>query len=406
MATSGKRIAALCAIAALTIGACAPGVSGSKGGEKRRTGRTTHAFCKVGTPDAWKKHRARTTYKTPPSPRAYEGVVSPDGKKIFAEESTDRLTRVVLRTPGGGRKVIDQMPQTRSKKLQQFVLWDFDGRWLVYQVSYDAENMNDWAIYAWDSETGEKPFRITRNTANGPFLFLRAQGGKAAWTQGGGGAGRKQVHVYDLRSRHDQVVRTGMVSPVTVSGDLVVWREAFSATAPVKVQAASLTTGRGAKLPEQLAKIKGTTFVTGSSDGSTWAWTSPDMRKLYAWQKGWKTSALVATLGEGQFFDQMEIAGNLITWQDESGLWAADLRSHSMTRLNQDGVPHANGDKLLVSYQTGGFSKDPADYQGTTAYVLTASRLAPLPSCLGWVPLEQPPTETAAPDAPADPAAL
>ncbi|MFJ5548674.1 hypothetical protein [Streptomyces sp. NPDC093225] len=357
-------------------------------------------------PEPWRKARAGTTYTTAANPRAYEGVVSPDGKKIFAEESDGRVTRVVMRTPGGGQTLIDQMPQARSKRLQQYVLWGFDGRWLVYEASFDAENMNDWAIYAWDAKAGGRPFRITRNTANGPFLFLRARGGKAAWAQGGGGGGRKQVHVYDLQSRSDQVVRTGMVSPVTVSGDLVVWREAFSASTPVQVRAASLSTGRGARLPEQVAKVKGTTFITGSSDGRAWAWTSPDMRKLYAWKKGWKTSALVATVSEGQFFDQMEIAGDLITWQDDSGLWAADLRSQSMTRLNKDGVPHANGDKLLVSYQTGGFSKDPAAYKGTTAYVLTASRLEPLTPCRGWAPIPQPADETAAPDGPAEPALL
>ncbi|WP_406282019.1 hypothetical protein [Embleya sp. NBC_00896] len=322
-------------------------------------------------------------------------MVSADGDTLFAIDTENgRSELVYLKGKGQEKHVIHALDTADAGRKVQYGSSQFDGRWLLFDVAFDAENWNDWALYAWDSTAAAAPFLVTRHDKSvpGPFLFTHLRDGKAAWAEGIPD-GRKAVHLYDLAGRADSVVRTGHTSPVFVAGDLLGWREAPGPREPVLVKAVSLRTGQPVALPPVIAKIRGTAHVAG--DGRIWTWVSPDYTTLYAWQPGWEDSATIARAKEGEHIDQMQLAGDLVTWVGGEAVWAADIRSHSRTTLTpQYGSVASNGDSLLVTYLTGGYSKDPAKQQGTTSYVLRAPDLEPLPTCAKWVPVPQPLDET------------
>ncbi|MFC7218441.1 hypothetical protein ACFQLX_09705 [Streptomyces polyrhachis] len=354
-------------------------------------------------PAPWAEAEKRRRHLSEPGTDRRATAVSTDGRTLFAVESTAAGTELVrLAGEAGPRQVVHRLDPADSPTRAQYGSTRFDGRWLVFQVAHDAENWNDWALYAWDSTGDAAPFLIVRHDKSvpGPFLFVQLLDGRAGWAQGTAG-GKKDIHLYDLAARRDSVVRTGDTSPVFRTGDLLGWREPAgpgqqSSRGAVSIRAVSMRTGRPAALPPVIAAIRGTAHISG--DGRTWAWVSPDYRTLYAWRPGWKGSATIARAAEGEHIDQMELVGDLITWVGGKAVWAADLRSHSRTTLTPEyGGVVANGQALLVTYLTGGYSKDPAKQAGSTSYVLLAPELDPLPDCPSWTPVPQPSDETGMP---------
>ncbi|MGW1365140.1 hypothetical protein ACWCQP_48200, partial [Streptomyces chartreusis] len=355
-------------------------------------------FCKVKRPSEWATQEKRREYQSSPGFDRRGIAVSSDGSILFAIESEGSNSRLVqLRDKGTTKHVIYSLKQVGEGKRIQFGSTRFDGRWLLFEIAYDAENWNDWALYAWDSNGDSAPFQITRHDKSivGPFLFVQVRDGKAAWAEGVAG-GKKAVHLFNLASRKDSVVHTGQTSPVFLAGDIVGWREAPSSKDPVLLRAVSIRTGKPVQLPPIISKIRGAAHVAG--DGKTWTWVSPDYRTLYAWKPGWEESATIAKAAQDEHIDQMELSGDLVTWIGGKAIWAADLRSHSRTTLTSEyGSVVSNGDALLVTYLTGGYSKQASKKQGTTSYVLRTPELNPLPNCASWTPVPQPPNETGAP---------
>ncbi|MEV0092222.1 hypothetical protein [Streptomyces sp. NPDC050738] len=413
MATSGRRLAlgVVCLALACTFG-CTSASGGTHDGaastkaspsatpsgpptaSRRPTGppvKKSGDFCQVKRPGAWADAEAKRQYQSSAGLDRRGTAVNSSGDTIFAVDARKGRNELVrLESGGRSRHVVHSLnPMAGGKKLQ-YGSMRFDGRWLIFEVDYDAENMNDWEIYAWDSTADNAPFKLARHDKSipGPFLFAYVKDGKAAWTEGAKG-GKKEIHLFDLAGRKDSVVHTGQVSPVFLAGDLLGWREASSAKAPVFLKAVSIRTGKPAQLPPVVAAVRGSAYVT--SDGSTWAWVDAEYSTLYAWKPGWKESATIAKAAEGENIDQMELAGDLITWVGGKAIWAADLRSHSRTTLTPEyGTTLSNGDALLVTYMKGGFTKDPSKRRGTTSYVLKVPELPPLAECATWTSVPQP----------------
>ncbi|MFJ3903659.1 hypothetical protein [Streptomyces sp. NPDC090025] len=343
-------------------------------------------FCQVPRPDGWRAAAEQRRHPSPPGLDRRAVALGPDGSTVFAVETgRGRSELVRLATPGRPRRVIHTLDPTPSGRVAQYGSVRFDGRWLVYEVAHDAANPDDWEIHAWDSAADTRPFLFRRHdrTVPGPFLFVQAHGGRAAWTEGASRGGRTAVHVYDLAARADSVVRTGSLSPVFLAGDTLGWRSQTGPGRPPVVRAVSLRTGEPVRLPPVIAALRDTAHVAG--DGRTWAWVSTDYQILYAWRPGWREPALVARAAEGEHIDQMELAGDLITWVGGRAVWAADLRGHSRTTLTPAyGGVVASGGSLLVTYAAAGPSKDPAQRGGTTSYVLRTPELAALPACPSW----------------------
>jgi hypothetical protein len=358
-------------------------------------------FCKQEQPRAWKQEVRTGAIAVP----ADHGLIleESDGKEsgYFAQDVRDGRTELIWKRDGGTPMTLAKLPDPANN---QFWNVRFDGRWVVFGINYDLKDSNNWKIFAWDSRGTRSPWLIADNQKRpAPYLYLRLHRGKAAWVQGersrsGRLDGPKEIHLYDLTRGKDSVVHSGHVAPAFFAGDLLVWPEAFKPDEPTRLQAVSIISGRPAKLPPPIAGLRD--LPSTASDGTTWAWASPDHRSLYAWRADWESAITVGQAREGDFYDAVAVVGNLVTWTGTEATWAADLRSHSFTRLTpQYGSAQGSHGRILVGYQK---KLTKAGTPDQTSYMVQADRLPPLPTCEAWKPLAPPSPSPGTPAAESD----
>lgn len=337
-------------------------------------------FCRVDTPASWKQAQAAGMLQAARDESLDPMAVAPDGSSVIAASRRDgRVTLVWVRDHGRERTTIYTAADSGQGGLG---LADFDGRWLVFGVLASNDVGSKWELFAWDSRAGGAPKSIARthvgadgNPVPGPFLYPWVDNGKATWVQGVGNGKKdqkltdvqRQVHLYDLASGTDKIVRTGRMAPSFFAGDTLVWPEAFAIDTPTKLTAATAG-GKPGSLPAALAAADGS--PASASDGTTWAWTGVGNKNLYAWRAGWPAPVTVV---EGEAIDWVRVAGDVITWTDPTATWAADLRGRAYTRITpQYGGSNSHGSAVVVSY--------PGPDKRSVGYVFTSAGLAPL-SC-------------------------
>jgi len=197
----------------------------------------------------------------------------------------------------------------------------------------------------------------------------------AAWTAGRAD-GTTALHRYAFATGTDSVVRAGHPGAPFRYGDDLVWPESPRPGALTRLRAVRLATGAPATLPGPLAAVRGPAFVVGTDTGVA-AWVDPDVRTLRVWRAGWSAPVTVRHVGTGRNVQWVRAAGPLVTWDDGTAQWAADLRSGAYTRLTpRYGYTEAAGDALAVGYA-------PATKGGGTAApsLVRVSALPPLPTC-------------------------
>ncbi|MET8701310.1 hypothetical protein ABZW10_20950 [Kitasatospora sp. NPDC004723] len=337
-------------------------------------------FCKVDTPDAWKRAQTAGALQAAPGESLDPMAVSPDGSSVIAASRHDgRVALVWVRDQGRERTTVYTAANAGQGGLG---LADFDGRWLVFSVLASNDVGSKWELLAWDSRAGGEPRSIARtqvgadgNAVPGPFLYPWVNNGKATWVQGFSDGSKdqkladvqRQVHLYDLASGSDRIVHTGRMAPSFFAGDTLVWPEAFAIDTPTKLTGVT-EQGAPSSLPEALAAADGS--PASASDGTTWAWTGAGNKNLYAWRAGWPAPVTVV---EGDAIDWVHVAGDVITWTDPTATWAADLRGRAYTQITPKyGGTNSHGSAVVVSY--------PGPDKRSVSYVFTSGGLAPL-SC-------------------------
>ncbi|MEU8764133.1 hypothetical protein [Streptomyces sp. NPDC048659] len=335
-------------------------------------------FCKVDTPAAWKQAQTAGTLQASQGESLNPMAVAPDGSSVIAaSKAGGRVTLLWVRENGRKRTTIYTDDNDGKGGLG---LADFDGRWVVFTVLASNDVGSTWELFAWDSQAGGAPKRIAKspvdaggNPVPGPFMYPWVNDGKATWVQGVGDGPKdqkltdvqRQVHLYDLASATDKVVRTGRMAPSFFAGDTLVWPEAFAIDTPTKLSTVT-SQGTPGGLPKALAAADGS--PASASDGTTWAWTGVDHKNLYAWRAGWPAPVIVV---EGASIDWVHVAGDVITWTDPTATWAADLRGRAYTQMTpQYGGTNSHGTAVVVSY--------PGPDKRSVSYVFTSAGLAPL----------------------------
>jgi hypothetical protein len=261
----------------------------------------------------------------------------------------------------------------------------FDGRWLVWSECHSLEDCGDWDIRAWDSNSGQvidiaAAPRVVGATVQGP---LAVQGpvvseGKAAWVQANQ-SGQAEVHLYSLVERRDRVLSAGKAAslPVFWGSKLLWWERDIPGQRLGHFAMADVMTGEQLALPEPLASIRSLGSLAASNE--LLAWTG-DNRSLSVWRPGEAEASQIFTADMGDYVEFIAIAGDLVTWGGTETQWAADLRSHSVTRVTQQyGWRYTNGNTLVVTQPI-------AEKAQTKGYisevdVVDATRLPPLPAC-------------------------
>ncbi|MER5933563.1 hypothetical protein [Streptomyces sp. NPDC002054] len=344
------------------------------------TGPDATTFCRAALPADWQRAQTSGALTAASGETLDPIAVAPDGKSVFAVSRAAGAPALVwLREHGTRRTTVHTAAHPERGG---FGLADFDGRWLVFSVLHSNDIASKWDLYAWDSVSGGAPRRIAQSALGpdgavvpGPFLYPWVHRGRATWVQAVGDGTRnqklsdiqRQVHLYDLATGSDRIVRSGHMAPSFFAGETVVWPEAFAMDTPVKLAAADAA-GNPVQLPAALSAAEGS--PSPASDGTTWAWTGADRRTLYAWRAGWAAPAVVV---RGESIDWVRVASDVITWTDPVATWGADVRTRAYTQLTaQHGGSISHGRAVAVS--------QPAADGRPAGYVLSGADLAPL-SC-------------------------
>ncbi|MEV0843224.1 hypothetical protein AB0I55_27240 [Actinocatenispora sera] len=335
-------------------------------------------FCAVPQPASWRRALRSDRLTQRAGEILVVHAVGADGGTAVLDDRTGDERTVVFRRDGHSTRVL----RLAHPDTDQLYGAAFDGRYLVFSVSHNPNDLSAWTLYGWDSVTGGRPRRLAGNAVDAagnpvpsPLLYPVVAGGVAAWTAGRPD-GSTALHRYTFATGTDEVVRAGHPgAPFLFEGDLV-WPESPRPDALTRLHAVRLADGAPARLPATLAAVRGPAFIVGTGSGVA-AWVSADVRTLYVWRPGWRPPVRVRHVSTGRNVQWVRAAGPLVTWDDGTAQFAADLRTGAFTKLTpRYGYTEASGDALAVGYAPA------AKGEATAAPSLVrVSELAPLPTC-------------------------
>lgn len=343
------------------------------------TAGASDSFCPVASPASLTQAEMSGAITSAAGETLVPVAVAPDGSSFFAMDGNgvQNLKNLIwTRDHGRSKRTVF----TLSAPYAGYGVVSFDGRWLIFMADHSQQLTGAWDLYAWDSQGTAAPRVIASDPGtapNAPIEWPQVRGGKATWIQALPD-GTQQVHLYDLAAGKDKAVHTGHLGTSLIAGDLLVWTEALQANGPVTLAAISTATGAQSPLPTPLAHIK-TAPATIATDGTTWSWTSPDYRTLYAWRTGMPAPVTVHTADQGDAMDSLGASGDVVTWTNSTATYAADLATGSFTQITkQYGSALTNGEAVAVYYPLGDVKAPDLTYGG---YVLRISDLTTLGKC-------------------------
>jgi hypothetical protein len=324
-------------------------------------------FCRVGLPGSWQTALTGGAIPHAADEMLVVKAVSADGSSVFADSRQGGVRELVW-LHRGQRTVVTRLPDTDHEVFGAA----FDGRWLAFSVWDEPVLESPWTMYAWDSQAGGVPRQLGRTEVGGePYPLV--YNGHAFWTLSVAEQ-RSEVHMTDLAKGQDRVLDTGRDDYPFRYGSLIVWTQRTASA--VQLKAASITTGEPAALPVELQEpLSVPLFVNG--DGDTYVWVGDNLFTLRVWRTG-STDALTVVKADalGEYLQWPQVGGPLVTWDNGSAQFVADLRSGSYAQLTPwAGATLLSGDALVVTYA-------PAS-KGTVvdSTLIRPSQLPALPTC-------------------------
>lgn len=285
---SAAGLALVCLVAA-SCQFASPSFGASERVAQTKPASSKRIWCEAKPNTAWK--RILNGRVVPLSRHASIGplTLAKDGRSFFAEIYSKTYSGVVRIDARNGRN-------TKIMRFRDPVNYqargDFDGRWLVwaeYHSLYD--NLADFTVWSWDSRTGRlRQIGSATRSPSGKFWPSVWQApvvhqGYAAWEQGAGEDGLGEIHVVNLRSGRDRIVRNGHpLGPFLIDGPRVVWPESMEPGALTVIKTADAKTGRMVVTPPALRNVRGAIWPASNgksllyaSDGQTSLWWSPSL---------------------------------------------------------------------------------------------------------------------------------
>jgi hypothetical protein len=214
-----------------------------------------------------------------------------DERSFFAEIYTKSYSGIVR---------IDAR-SSRYTKIKRFTependqaVGKFDGRWLVWAEFHSMRDPNEFSIWSWDLRTQRlRQLGAATRSPSGDFWPSSWQapdafGGYATWQQGTGPNGRAEIHLVDLATGRDRIIRRGHPGgPFFVSGPRVIWPESMKLNAQTVMRAADVRTGRIVATPSALRHLRGGSWSASNgkslmyaTDGQKSLWWSPSLDVL------------------------------------------------------------------------------------------------------------------------------
>jgi hypothetical protein len=279
-----------------------------------------------------------------------------------------------LRDGGRQRTTVTTLPDDTH----QVTGADFDGRWLTFSVSDEPILDSPWTMYGWDSTTRGPVRTLARSTVPGPYAYPVVVSGKAFWAQAVNDH-ESQLHMADLASGTQQVIRDGVPGYPFHYATLVAWPEMAPGTDPITLQTADPASGRLVPLPRELnVPLSRPAFENGDADSFVWA--DHDLKRLQVWHRGAPTpTTILEQAPSGSYLQWPHLSGNILTWDNGSAMFVADLRSGSYAQLTPEaGRTLVAGDGLLVSYAATGAR---SMHMVQESALVRLHDLPPLPAC-------------------------
>ena len=239
-------------------------------------------WCQALPNAAWKNalegHVVRLSRHAAIVPLALNG----DGRSFFASLSSKAFSGVVQLDVRADRFTpIRRFPNAANDQASG----SYDGRWLVWDEYHSLYGSDDFTVWSWDSRTHEvRQIGAATRSPSGdfwpsPWRHPEAVGGFATWTQGAGRDGIADVHVVDLPTGRDRIVRHGHANGSSLVKGVVIWPESLSRGAATTMLAASASTGRRVAVPKAFEGAWGVGWA--ASDGTRIAYPGINLTSLY-----------------------------------------------------------------------------------------------------------------------------
>jgi len=349
-----RRITTL-SVRVLALGGCTSPAPTQPPTDTRTTAAANKQFCKVDLPESWRSALAA-------------GTLSPDPDVVVA--ASDDATGTFVQVTRAGSRTLDWLSAGGRTTVMALGVNDevaegsFDGRWLVFAVFHNPENLSLWTLYVWDSQTRGAPKRIVDNTTDAPLMRPVAHRGKAAWLGKGG-----ELHFYDLASGKDTVLTDAHGTTVFFTDSWLVWRVGDNVGG--RLQAVDAAAGTPVTLPAALTADTAMQYVAGG--GETIVWTNGNT--MMGWRNGWAGAKRLITIDKGPI-QWPHVGGDLVSFGDIMAYFVADLRSGSYTQVTSDaGNAWALPSGLIVGYYSGD------KFKPGTSTAVGIGHLPPLAAC-------------------------
>ena len=281
-------------------------------------------------------------------------VLAHDGRSFFAEvhsPSFSGVGRIDART--GSLRQIKAFPDPQFDQA-----WGaFDGHWLVWNEYHGFDSFNDFTVLAWDSRSNDVRQIGAATTApdgrfwESPWRGPDVRGGIATWVQGGGPDQLAEVHVDNLRTGRDLVVRHGHPGGAfLLDQHAAVWAEGSAPGVPATMHAASAVTGSPAPVPKALRGLRNVTGL--QTDGRRIAYPNASYKSLW-WSPSPRTtpSEMVGTRGLNHVDNSVQVSGRYVSFGIYPGVFLADTRLRRYVQVsNRGGFSFVSATSLLVTY--------------------------------------------------------
>jgi hypothetical protein len=288
----GRWPAAVLTLVCLLMSGCGSGSpSAVSGSETRQTKPvdSKQTWCKANPNAAWESILAGRVVALSRRASLSPLALANDGRLFFAEIYSKAYSGVIEVDARSSRYI-------RIKRFTDPVNYqasgNFDGRWLVwaeYHSLYDE--LSDFTIWSWDSRSGRlRQIGAATRSPSGKFWPSTWQApvaheGYAAWQQGAGPDELGDIHVVDLATDRDRIVRRGHPgAPFLIDGPRVVWSESMKRGVSTVMRIADAKTGRVVATPPALRKLRGAIWPASNgkalvyaTDGQMSLWRSPSL---------------------------------------------------------------------------------------------------------------------------------
>jgi len=353
----GLRSAAVLVLSCLVVASCQSGTSntgGSARASQTKSAQTKQTWCEAKLNAAWKAVLNRGSVGLSRRASIVPVALENDGRSFFAEIYTKAYSGVVR---------IDAT-SSRYTKIKRFsnpsrdqALGSFDGRWLVWTEYHSLYDPNDFTVWSWDSRTGRsRQIGAAQRSKNRKFLpsswqAVVALEGYATWEQGSGPNDLGDIHVADLKSGRNRIVRRGHPAASFLvpgrSGPLVVWPESMKPGALTIMRTAEAKTGRLVTTPPALRSLRG--GLVPVTDGRAIAYATDTWRSLW-----WSPSLEVAprrvyTAPKGNFIENwVHVAGRYVSFTVWPKAYLADASRGRYMEINPGGDTHLGAKSLAL----------------------------------------------------------